>query len=529
MMVRLTLTVFGLQWLLSPEAEQTMEKTISIIGAGAGGILVLDRMIESLADVPGSRPRILLIEKGREFGSGLAYSTPLDAHIINMRASTMGGAVEDATHFSRWLASHSASLFSADGRPPYEDAEYPPRRIYGEYLKDMFSKALEKAATIGVEIQCLHDEAVGLHQVLGVHRIALASGASINTDATILALGNFPHPVLPDMRTIKGFLNYPWPVEAVMDSISGTDPVCVLGAGLSAIDTLHTLLAAGQKEKVYFVSRNGLLPKVRGLEKSHELQFLSVEKVKSLISRTGRLHIGLDELVDLFIKEIEAAEGIPIDWERVLNPEGTTLEILERDIERAEDRVIPYQSALTATEDIIGRLWNLLSTDDQCRFDREYKSLWTVNRYSMPLINAKKVRDVLRSGQLEVLSGLTSISHVPSAGSFVVEARSRRGDCQTLKVPVVINATGQCLDASQIDGELVQQMLTDGIAASHPSGGINVDYDSCRVIDGTGQTSDSLFALGELTRGVHFYTNGIGPCAQRARDIVRFIVDQQML
>jgi uncharacterized NAD(P)/FAD-binding protein YdhS len=144
-------------------------------------------------------------------------------------------------------------------------------------------------------------------------------------------------------------------------------------------------------------------------------------------------------------KEMEAAEGIPIDRERVRNPEGTTLEILERDIERAEDRVIPYQSALTATEDIIGRLWNLLSTDDQCRFDREYKSLWTVNRYSMPLINAKKVRDVLRSGQLEVLSGMTSISHVPSTGSFAVEVRSRHGDCQTLDMPVIINATGQCL------------------------------------------------------------------------------------
>jgi uncharacterized NAD(P)/FAD-binding protein YdhS len=68
-------------------------------------------------------------------------------------------------------------------------------------------------------------------------------------------------------------------------------------------------------------------------------------------------------------------------------------------------------------------------------------------------------------------------------------------------------------------------MLTDGIVVSHPSGGINVDYDTCRVIDATGQTSNSLFALGELTRGVHFFTNGIGPCAHRARDIVGFIVE----
>ena len=134
---------------------------------------------------------------------------------------------------------------------------------------------------------------------------------------------------------------------------------------------------------------------------------------------------------------------------------------------------------------------------------------------------------MLRSGQLEVLSGIVGIAHDPAAGTFAVELRDRAGTCRILEVPVVINATGQCMDAWKIDSGLLRQMLSDGIAASHPSGGINVDFDTGRVIDRSGLVSDSLFALGELTRGVHFFTNGVVPCALHARDIVEFIAARE--
>jgi uncharacterized NAD(P)/FAD-binding protein YdhS len=220
---------------------------------------------------------------------------------------------------------------------------------------------------------------------------------------------------------------------------------------------------------------------------------------------------------------LEAAEGGPIARQRVAHPEGSPLEILERDLEKADNRVRPYQVALIATEDIIGRLWNLLSYDDQCRFDREYKNLWNAYRYPMPPKNARKVRDALLSGQLEVLPGITHISHNEEAGIFGVELRDRDGVCRTLEVPTVINATGQCMDAAKIDSRILGQLLADGLAVQHPSGGIDVDFETGRVIDRDRATSNTLFALGELTRGVHFFTNGVTPCALRAHDIVQFI------
>ena len=495
--------------------DRVMEASVAIIGGGASGILVLQQLAERLGGISRTSPKILLVDKGSEFGPGLAYSTPLNAHIINMHAQTMGAVIGDLMHFSRWVASSS---------PVWVGEEFPPRRVYGQYLKDILAQALRGAR---VTIECVHDEATNIRPSRGTYQIELASGAMVQSQHVVLALGNFPSPVLEDLWGAKGFLHYPWPVEAIIDHVSGTDPVCVIGSGLSAIDTLHTLLAAGQRDKVYFASRNGLLPKVRGHLGSYEPQFVSLSNIQGLMVKNRQPRIGLDELVDLFFREVEVAEGRPIDRRKAANPEGSTLEILERDLAKSDAGVIPYQAALLATEGIIGRLWNLLSLDDQFRFDREYRNLWSVYRYPMPAKNARRVREVLRSGQLEVLSGIVGIAHDPTAGTFAVELRDRAGTCRILEVPVVINATGQCMDAWKIDSGLLRQMLSDGTAASHPSGGINVDFDTGRVIDRSGLVSDSLFALGELTRGVHFFTNGVVPCALHARDIVEFIAARE--
>jgi uncharacterized NAD(P)/FAD-binding protein YdhS len=491
-----------------------MEATITIVGAGASGILVLQQLVERLSGASGNRPKILLIEESGDFGPGLAYSTPLEAHILNQHAGTMGAILDDPAHFSRWLESSS---------PGWAGEEFPPRKVYGEYLKDFFARTLEAAASAGIAIECLHDEAVSVRPSAGMSEIKLASGARISSQYTVMALGNFPSPVFHNLWGAKGFLHYPWPVEAIVDHISGRDPICVLGTGLSAIDTLHTLMAAGQQEKVYFVSRNGLLPKVRGAFADYEAKFLRLDEIRARLAADGREHIGLDELVGLFRQEIEAAEGRPVDWGKVAKPEGSTLEILERDLEWAANGVIPYQAALIALEELVGRLWSLLSPDDQCRFDIEYKNLWTVYRFPMPPKNAEKVRNALISGRLEVFSGITGIEHHPARNSFAVELRDPSGICRTLDVPVVINATGQCLDAWAIDSALLRQMLSDGLAVPHQSGGINVDFDTGRLIGDGGRVSDSLFVLGELTRGVHFLTNGVVPCAHRAKDIVDFI------
>ena len=60
---------------------------ISIIGAGASGIISVHQLVEKLlkSSFSSKKIRIYLFDRSGVFGPGLAYSTPLDSHLINMR------------------------------------------------------------------------------------------------------------------------------------------------------------------------------------------------------------------------------------------------------------------------------------------------------------------------------------------------------------------------------------------------------------------------------------------------------------
>ena len=70
------------------------------------------------------------------------------------------------------------------------------------------------------------------------------------------------------------------------------------------------------------------------------------------------------------------------------------------------------------------------------------------------------------------------------------------------------------MDVRKFNSSLIAEMLSAGIVASHPSSGINVDFHIGRVINKKGTVTNSLFAIGELTRGAHFYKWHEPLCAQ---------------
>ena len=216
----------------------TADKKIAIIGAGACGVMVLNYLVEGFAGSGETKVCIYLIEKGKEFGPGLAYSTPLDSHILNMRTDTMSAFADDPDHFSRWLANRSKSA----GTDNYGIESYPPRKIYGEYLKDLLAGALQKANKAGIRVERVNDEAVGLNRTDEGYSISFKNHPAVQSRFTVLALGNFPSAGYSELDNIKGYYHYPWPAESILNNLPADKPVVIIGSGLSAIDTLHTCL-----------------------------------------------------------------------------------------------------------------------------------------------------------------------------------------------------------------------------------------------------------------------------------------------
>ena len=77
---------------------------------------------------PDADIRVTLIEKRPAFGQGIAYSTTLDDHVLNVSAFGMSAYADDPEHFWRWL--------QQQGRAPEKNPRkiYVPRHVYADYL-----------------------------------------------------------------------------------------------------------------------------------------------------------------------------------------------------------------------------------------------------------------------------------------------------------------------------------------------------------------------------------------------------------
>ncbi len=486
------------------------KKTVAIIGSGASGTILAHQIIENAHDGSGPAFTVYLIEKGDDFGPGLAYSTPLPSHILNMRADTLGvmnGG--DPMDFPKWLERQDPALLGPMD-PEGDRVNYPSRHVYGTYIRHILDFTIKRAASVSGALHLVRAEVVDLDHQGSSFQVRTADGKVIDADKVVLAPGNFPTSFFEELNRIKGYIPYPWPVSRIVDSIPKDVPVCILGSGLSAIDTLFTLTANDHRGKINFVSRRGFLPKVQGAPSDYDLKYLNKDHVRRILSKAPGGRLSFDQVKGLFFRELEEAENIRDHWLDILNPTGSPAQILEKDISKARSGVIAYQAALTASAQVTGILWNSMSSDDKMRFDREFKTLWTVYRHPMPLGNAQKILKALESGQLDILSGCRCV-RACGEKNFEIDISTRFGLTYTIKTPYIINAIGQGLDVTKFKSPLIKRLLHKGLIEPHPNGGIHADFQSSEVRNGKGRSTPGLYAVGEITRGVQLFTNGIVP------------------
>ena len=210
---------------------------VAIIGGGAAGALQALHLAKA-----GIGP-VTLIERAREPGRGVAYSTRRPEHLLNVPARRMSAFALDPEHFTRWFA----------GRTGGTAEDYAPRMLYGDYLTELLGAA-------GVRI--VKGEAV---DIVG-DKVRLAKGSTIDADIVILAPGNFKPATPPgvDPAALGSlWVEDPW-AEGIADGLGRDETVLLIGTGLTAIDTALTLEATGFAGRIVALSRRGLVPRAHG-------------------------------------------------------------------------------------------------------------------------------------------------------------------------------------------------------------------------------------------------------------------------
>ena len=110
--------------------------TIAIVGGGFSGTLVATHLLKTA-----SQPlTIKLIERGRQIGKGIAYSTETNCHLLNVSAGNMSAFPHDPGHLLRWLQ-YNRNELGAFFAEEVNASTFIPRKVYGLYIQSILAEA----------------------------------------------------------------------------------------------------------------------------------------------------------------------------------------------------------------------------------------------------------------------------------------------------------------------------------------------------------------------------------------------------
>lgn len=426
---------------------------VAIVGGGFSGAMLAARLAERGTST-------LLINRTPDFGLGVAYSTPFEGHLLNVRSARMSALADRPDHFVRWLEANA---------PEHADPEgFAPRMIFGRYVQ---ARLAEVEAAHPGRIERVVGEVAGLE----AGGVALSDGRRIAADAVVLTTGN------PAPRTASGeagaVISDPW-APGALDSVGAEDDVLIVGTGLTMVDMLLSLEGRGWRGRAMALSRRGLLPRAHG-----ERPDPPARASQALLN--GPLSARLAEA-----RKISARSG--------------------------------WREMMEGLRPITADLWGEADIATRGRIVRHLRPWWDVHRHRLaPQIGAHIDR-LLAEGRLAVVSGRVK-AITADADGVRLGWRPRQGPARKpLTAHWLIDCTGpgHAPEADPVTGPL----LIDGRARLDPLRlGLELDA-SGRVLAADGDADPRLFVLGPPARAAFWETIAVPDIRKRIEDVVLALV-----
>jgi uncharacterized NAD(P)/FAD-binding protein YdhS len=403
---------------------------VAIVGGGFSGTMVA-------AQLAGKGVDAVLIDGSGRAGLGVAYSTRDPAHVLNVRADVMSAWPEDLDHFVRLVEEEGGTR-----------SDFVERRQFGRYLKTILEEGLATGRLRLVERQaCSADP-----REYG-WSVSTENGDSVAASGLVLAIGNQPPEPLPFGRESVRVINNPWGGEAlaaVEDLAESHEDVMLVGTGLTMVDAVLSLDAAGHRGRIVGLSRRGLIPRGHA--------------------------------------EFTPA---PVDADDV--PHGNVRELWRWLRHRGAE--VGWRAAIDALRPHSQGLWQGLPLGEQKRFARHARPWWDVHRHRIAPEVAQRLHGMVAEGRLEIAAG--RIQSVQDGDALEVAYR-RRGTSRVVEArfAYMINCTGPLGTISRTRDPLLRGMLADGLARPDQLGiALDVD-DRSRVVG-----AERAWAMGPLTKG----------------------------
>jgi uncharacterized NAD(P)/FAD-binding protein YdhS len=225
------------------------------------------------------------------------------------------------------------------------------------------------------------------------------------------------------------------------------EPVLLIGTGLTMVDMMLGLQAAGHEGAVTAVSRRGLVPRAHA---------------------TG---------VTPAVAELEAVPDRLSEALAWLRTRGGAH---------------GWRAAVDGLRPVTQAIWARWPDETRSRFLRHARPWWDVHRHRIAPDAAALLAGSVAEGRMRVMAG-----RVLGFDDGAVRVARRGGGESRIAAALVVNCTGPVEALAASRNVLVRQMLGDGLIVPGPMGmGV--------AADANGRVAKDLWSLGPMVKGVHW-------------------------
>jgi uncharacterized NAD(P)/FAD-binding protein YdhS len=455
---------------------------IAIVGGGYTGASAAVQLTGA-SDVD-----VTIVEPRAQLGCGVAYSTsdpdhrlngPLENHVLD---PARPGDLRDWCAKTRVLERDPQAL-AANG------AIYLRRGDFGQHVADA-------VAARSSRIRHWRCRATALRTAGRDWKIATSDGNTLTANAVVIAtgVGGFRLPALfANIGPHAALVHDPFDAGRLR-AISATARVLLVGAGLTALDVLSTLLRQGHTEPMLAISRHGIRP------------------------RLPRARLGEADVATLLAK----IDGEVPDHVRGAVSAKSVLALsraLRKRIRDAAAEGVDWQVPFDDVRNVVWQFWPQLPLAERQRFLRHLRVFYEAHRFRAPPQNDLLVREGERQGRVLFRRG--RFEHASASGHRIrVTWRDETQHRTTNDFDHVVNCTGLDPMFGAADNPFLSDLMRQGILCADPTG-IGFDVDSeCRPIGRDRKASARLRVIGPPASGSRGDPLGVIFIAPHARRII---------
>lgn len=438
---------------------------VAVVGGGASGVLTALQLLSASGD---SDLCVTVHEASGVLGRGIAYGTSDPRHLLNVRLRHMSAYADVPSDLLDWAR--------RTGRDP-DPQGFLPRMEYAAYLQDTLAGIADHRLTISAgRVGDVVPVAGGFE--LHAHDRVTRAGS------VVLAAGNAPPQPLSvdgvDLAEVPGYLRDPWDLAAVR-ALPADATVVLAGTGLTAVDTVITLLDDAPRRRAFMVSRHGLLPHAHIAQQS-----------TAWLSEVPPGPLTADGIADFVEGQVAVARTHGVDWRNVVD------------------------GLRSQTQSI----WLRLDLEERRRFLAAHARRWEVRRHRTAPEVAERVAGYRRSGRLAVVAG----------GIRRVDVRRGRAelwlaDCaRPVLADAVVNCTGPLTDVTRSTDPLLRALISRGTVAPDP---LRLGIDSTRageVIGAEGAVVPGLYVVGPPRKGTLWESTAIPEIRMQAAEVAQAVL-----